>query len=146
MVAEQVDLFHASKSAWLRTTAGVFFLAAGDRYLAVLPTWGGGYNIASIGKFSGSGWRWLLPEPVESFSYATAWADADVTSPERLTAARGRSWRAARPTEKTLGLARRWGVTVSPDMTAGEVSSRITVKMASYRIDAGLPAWMRGGL
>lgn len=146
LVAEQVDLFHASKAAWLRTHAGVFFLPAGERYLAVLPCWEGGYNVASIGKYAGSGWRWLLPEPVESFSYATAWAEADVTPTEASIARKGRSWRGAKPTEKTAALARRWGVVVSPDMTGGEVSSRITVKMASHRIDAGLPAWMRGAM
>lgn len=144
LVAEHVDLFHQSKTAWLRTYAGVFFIPAGERYLVVLPAYGGGYDVASIGKSSGSGWRWVR-QGVESFSYACAWAEGDITPSEGLIASRGRSWRAARPTEKTLALAARMGIVVTPEMTGGEVSSRITVAIASRRIDAGLPAWMRGG-
>lgn len=145
IVAEVVDLFHGSDSAWMRTRAGVWFLAAGERYVAIVPgdpNREGGYDVVAMHRYVVGESRWVM-RGVSDLAYAMAWAEGDVTPAERLTARRERSWRARRPSERQRDLARRYGIMISPDMHSGEVSNRISVAMASTRIDVRLPAYAR---
>lgn len=149
--AEVVDLFSASESAWGRTAAGIWFLSAGERFIAVLPAdparMGGmpGFDVVSVHKYRVGESRWVQRD-VSELSWAMGWAEGDVTPAEALTAARGRSWRAKRPSEKQLALARRLGVLGSEDMRAGELSQRMAVIEASRRIDRRLPTYVELGV
>lgn len=161
LVATEVDLFAGSPMAWLRTRAGVWFLAAGERYIAVLPgaprsqdQWlqhfSGqpygftGYDVLALDKQG----RQLGPpiaSGVPDMSYAQAWAEGEVTPGEKATATKDRRWRAGPPSEKMGRFARSLGIQVMPGARAGEVSSMITLRLASQAIDAKLPAYVKGG-
>jgi hypothetical protein len=159
LVATEVDLFAGSSMAWLRTRAGVFFLPAGDRYVAVLPAaprtpgewfehFAGrgaalGYDVVSMHK-NQAHTRRTIAAAVPDLSYAMAWAEGDITPAEKTTASKERSWRARGPSDKMMALAGRLGIYVPPGARMGEVSNMITLALASKRIDSDLPAHLRG--
>ncbi len=141
LVAQEVDLFHGSHNAWMRTSAGIWFLPCGDRYLALVRDQAGAFDVVSIG--AGSGSRWVA-RGIGELSYAMAWAEGDVTSGERMIANRETRWRAKKPSDAQRHRARKLGVSVVDGMLSGEVSNRITVAEASWRIDPRLKPWMIG--
>ncbi len=158
LVATEVDLFAGSSMAWLRTRAGVFFLPAGERYIAILPgaprnqqQWmahfaGADYGFTGYDVITMHRDRLYTERPivtgVEDLAYAMAWAEGDVTATERTTAARERSWRARPPSPKMAAFAQRLGLVVSPHARGGEVSNMITLALATRRIDGHLPAYV----
>jgi len=144
LTTEVVDLFHASDSAWMRTRAGVWFLAAGERYIAIVPGELGGYDVVGMHKSVVGDSRWVV-RGVSDLAYAMAWAEGDVQPAERTLSARERSWRARRPSEKMRTFAWRLGLTVPDGALSGEVSAMITVALASHRIDSRLPAYAMAG-
>jgi superfamily II DNA or RNA helicase len=143
LVSTEVDLFAGSSMQWHRTRAGVFFLEAGERYIAIVPAQGGGYDVTQMHRTQRHTGKWII-QGVPDLSYAMAWADGDVTSSERTTAAKGRSWRAQAPSEKLKALATRLRIPFTETMRMGEVSNMVTIALASNRIDPYLPSYMRG--
>lgn len=159
LVSTEVDLFAASSSRWLRTRAGVFFIPAGDRYIAILPSppqtpeqWrdhfagrGGlwGYDVVTMHKNQLRTEKAIV-RAVPDLSYAMAWAEGDVTPHEKMTAAKGRSWQAAPPTKPMRRLAEQLRIYIPPGARQGEVSNMITLALATKRIDGHLPAYLRG--
>lgn len=140
LVATEVDLFAHSPMSWLRTRAGVFFLPAGDRYIAIVPGQRGGYDVTTMHKSQQRTGRWII-QGVADLSYAMAWAEGEVTPGEKTTATKERSWRARPPTDKMRAFAERLGINVPAGARMGEVSNMITLTLASNRIDPHLPAW-----
>jgi superfamily II DNA or RNA helicase len=151
LVTEIVDLFEGSDAGWLRTYAGVWFLAAPERYVAVLPRVDGGYGVVSLHRTRSGDSRWVM-ERCSELSYAMAHATGDVSDDERaameLRHSEGRrarfvesagGWRTASPRSE----AARIGLPVPEGATAGEVRKLLTVAYASARIDAALPPWVR---
>jgi superfamily II DNA or RNA helicase len=135
IVAEDVDLFHGSTSAWLRTYGGTWFLGAGERFIAIVPGVAAGtWDVTAMAtKQRGTG-RWVM-RGVTDLSYAMAWAEGEVTPAETTTAKRERGWRRRDPSDKQLIMARRCGVVVPEGATMGEVSNMISVAIASSRMD-----------
>lgn len=145
LVATEVDLFHGSGSAWLRTHGGIWFLPAGERYIALLPsrTERGHWDVCALHRqVQGTG-RWIATG-VSDQGYAMAHAEGEVTSAEMTTAERKRAWRKKRPSDAQRSFARRLGLVVSSAMTSGEVSAMLDVELASRRIDPPLAGWYRG--
>jgi superfamily II DNA or RNA helicase len=149
LVTEVVDLFEGSDAGWLRTYAGVWFLAAPERYVAVLPRWEGGYGVVSLHRTRTGESSWVM-ESVSELSYAMAHAIGDITDDERhgmervngsarahFSATHG--WRSASPRAE----ARRIGLPVPEDASAGEIRRMLIVAYASARIDQALPVWVR---
>jgi len=150
LVATEVDLFAGSSMAWLRTRAGVFFIEAGERYLAILPgrptraaDWLGhfagervfcGFDVIAVPK-RGALTRVEVVSGVADLAYAMAWAEGAVTPAEKTTATKERAWRARPPTDKLRALAERLHVFVPPGARMGEVSSMVSLVLASRRID-----------
>jgi ATP-dependent helicase IRC3 len=143
IVAEHVDLFHGSDSVWLRTAAGVWFLAPGERYIAIVPRREGGYDVVSMHQTRQGDSRWVA-QAVESLSYAMAWAEDDITPAERSRTTREQAWRSERPSWSDRNLAKRLGIVVERGATAGEVRSRCMVACATWRIDSRLPDYLKG--
>lgn len=146
LVTEIVDLFEGSDAGWLRTHAGVWFVAAPERYVAVLPHQSGGYAVVSLHRTRRGDSRWVM-DYVSDLSYAMAHATGDVTDDERRAMQQvGKAhfdpmggWRSASPRAE----ARRVGIPVPADASAGEIRKILTVAYASARIDTALPAWVR---
>jgi superfamily II DNA or RNA helicase len=131
----EVDLFHGSTSAWMQTYGGIWFLAAGERYIAILPgSKVGTYDVAAMHKSQRGTGRWVI-EGVKDMSWAMAWAEGDVSASELTLARKDSKWRAKKPNEKQIALAKRLGRTIKPEMLSGEVSRLITEAIASSRID-----------
>lgn len=143
LTSVEIDLFKGSDSAWLVTRGGTWFLPAGERYIAIVPALGvpGAWDVTAMHRYHvGTGRR--VASAVPDKAYAMAWAEQDVTVAEAMTARKERSWRARRPSQKQIDLARRYGVIVHDRMLSGEVSNSIAVAMASARIDPRVSAWM----
>jgi len=139
----EVDLFHGSSSMWDRTAAGIWFIPAGDRYIAIIPAPTPGHwdvvamHVETVGRS-----RWITRD-VADLSYAMAWAEGDVTPIEESTARKDRTWRKRSPTVSQLRYARRLGVDDGSMASRGEVSRGITRVLATRRIDPLLPAYAR---
>jgi superfamily II DNA or RNA helicase len=136
ITSEVVDLFHGSESAWLRTHAGVWFLPAGERYIAILraAAYGGqGYAVISCDRYR-VGQSTFIVREVSDLSYAMAYAESSVTGPESTIARRQRAWRNKPVSEKQKSMAARYGIN-HEGLTSGAVSGLISVAMASSRID-----------
>jgi len=141
--AVEVDLFRGSQSAWLRTRAGVWFLPAGERYIALVPApRQGAWDVVAMHRYQTGNSRWVVRD-IGELSLAMAHAESDVTPAEQVVSRRERAWRSKRPSSKQLDLAARYGIVVDPHATAGEVSGLISVVLASRRIDPRLPAHAR---
>lgn len=151
LITEVVDLFEGSDAGWLRTYAGVWCLAAPERYVAVLPRVEGGYGVVSMHRVRRGDSRWVM-ERCSDLSYAMAHAQGDVDDYERLEmehAAKGSKswdpfkggWRAASPRRE----AERAGLPVPEGATPGEIRKMLAVAYASARIDTVLEAlpWVR---
>lgn len=141
LVSEAVDLFHGSTSLWLRTYGGVWFVPAGERYVAIVRG-AAGYDVTSMHRYQPGTGQWVA-QGVADLSYAMAWAEGEVTAAEKKTALKDRTWRAKRPSDTQRDLAVRYGVIVTDAMRSGEVSNAITVAMASHRIDPRTPDWRK---
>lgn len=150
LVTTEIDLFAGSHMTWLRTRGGTFFIEAGDRYIAILPaaprraehwlahfagrTGVAGHDVYSISKKGPVAVRQIV-DGVEDLAYAMAWAEGDVSGPEKTTASRERSWRARPPSDKLMALAQRLRVHVPAGARMGEVSNMVTLVLASSRLD-----------
>lgn len=131
----EIDLFRNSESAWQTTHGGVWFLPAGDRFIALIPgALAGSYDVLWMSKYAPgpSGW---VARGMTDLAMAMRAAEDNVTAAERLTADKGRAWKAKAPSDKTLNYAARLGVRTAPYMTAGQVSALIAQAEASRRID-----------
>jgi superfamily II DNA or RNA helicase len=160
LISTEVDLFAGSAMAWLRTHGGVFFVEAGERYIAILPApplhaqdwislFGGqrpfvGYDVVSIPK-KGMPVQRIVVRGVKDLSYAMAWAEGDISATEKTTATKERSWRARPPSEKLRALAEKLRVYIPPGARMGEVSNMVSLVLASRRIDPLLQQpWAKG--
>jgi superfamily II DNA or RNA helicase len=155
LIATEVDLFARSSMAWMRTRAGVYFLEGADRYIVIVPgaprtadQWlahfdgrPAGFDVVSLYKTQSYTER-VIVDGVADLQYAMAWADQDVSPGERTTAARDRSWRAKDPSKspKLMALAERLRLHVPPGARMGEVSTMVSVALATKRIDSWLYA------
>jgi superfamily II DNA or RNA helicase len=132
LVSEHVDLFEGSDAGWLRTYAGVWFLATATRYVAVLPRVEGGYAVVAMSRVRVGESAWVI-EHCGELGYAMAHGQGAVGGEpgQELTAHAARA------------MAAKMGLPVQPGMTAGEVRKLVTVGLASARIDSRLPGWVR---
>jgi superfamily II DNA or RNA helicase len=145
LVVTEVDLFHGSDSAWMTTDGGVWFLRAGERYIALLPsrTAAGRFDVIEMhATLHGTG-RWVA-QGIADQGYAMQWAEGAVRPGEELYANRKRPWRAKPPSEKQIFVARRLGIAIDERMRSGEVSNLIEIRKATNRIDPPLRGWYGG--
>jgi len=142
MTAVEIDLFHNSRSAWRRTYGGINFLPAGDRLIVLKPQDNGLWGVVWCHKYQRlSGW---VAQDVADMGYAMAFAEANVSQSEQLTASRDRAWCAKSISDKQKGLARRYGIIAHDDMRSGELSELLDAAIGSARIDPYLrPNWRR---
>lgn len=145
LVAQEVDLFAGSTSAWDRTHGGVWFLPAGkERLIAIVPgdpAGRGGWDVVAMNSRE-PGSRWVV-RGVSELAYAMAHADGEVTLAEASIARKEARWRSGKPSTAAADLARRMGIVGVELMTAGEVSRHLARTFASRRIDPKVPEYAR---
>jgi superfamily II DNA or RNA helicase len=149
----EVDLFHGSKSMWQRTQGGIWFINAtsgkdSSRYIivqrAVRP---GAWDVIEMDAKVRGRSSWVATD-VDDLSFAMAFAEANVTDGERVTARKNARWRKDRPSDAQAELAVRMGIRgsvaeVMMMMTKGEVAAALDHRFASRRIDPYVPAHAR---
>lgn len=137
LVTEAVDLFHGSRNMWLSTAGGTHFLAAGERYVAIVPgeivhTW----DVVAMHRYTRGGEHSrYVQRGVTDLGFAQAWAEADVRPGEGSTAMRERGWRAEQPTGAQWRKAATLGIAHAPGLHKGELSTLIEQVQATIRID-----------
>lgn len=145
IVAEEVDLFAGSDSAWDQTNGGVWFLPAGkERLIAIVPgdpAGRGGWDVVAMNARE-AGSRWVV-RGVSELAYAMAHAEGDITPAESSIARKEARWRRGRPSEAQTSLCGRLGLRLTGLETSGEVSRLIGKTFASRRIDSRVPAYAR---
>jgi superfamily II DNA or RNA helicase len=141
LVHEIVDLFEGSDAGWLRTYAGVWFLATAQHYAAVLPRVEGGYGVVLMDRVRAGASSWVM-ERVSELGYAMAHAEGAVEGLARdgLGGDYREGWRQRAYLQRR---AEAMGFQIDKAMGTGEIKKMITVGLASARIDAQLPAWVR---
>jgi superfamily II DNA or RNA helicase len=143
---DEVDLFARSHAAWLKTTGGVWMLPAGQAHVFLAPAGGGGrWNVAVYGAHEGA--------RVAEFRYRRINLDAAMSWGEevvrelggRALVNRKGNWRKPNtpPSEAQKIKANRLGIKFPEDISKGDLSDMITVKIASGQIDPIVKGWTR---
>lgn len=134
--ARDVDLFHLSDKAWLRTEKGVWFIPTARSTYFLWPEtelpgtfW--------IGQHSRDAKAFRRVESGMMLEYARAWAEELAISEDPSIASRTSSWRTkrAKPSEAQIGFAQKLKIIIRPDMTKDELSDQISIKLASRLLD-----------
>lgn len=138
---EDVDLFHDSRAAWLRTEGGTWFITTGGgSYIFLTP--GEQPGLFRIRRWTPDGGV-QAPPGDRDFSQHEAMHWAEVGA-YRLgghgLSTREVAWRAKPASPKQLGLCRHRGVRVGPGWTAGDVADALDIADASKHLDPRLAA------
>lgn len=134
LVAEVVDLFGASRQAWLRTPRGVWFLQAGDDLVFIAPSstgMPGRYAVAKCPVYVQGGE--FLRDGLD-LDMAMSWGEHHAGEAKELTR-KSAGWRKRQPSSGQLGKAAQLGIIVQPFATMGDVSDAIGAAIAAGRID-----------
>jgi superfamily II DNA or RNA helicase len=137
-----IDLFASSRSAWLQTRRGVWFIPTGDSHVVLWPQADGAWTVADVPK--AGAWQ-RLHEGVD-LEAAMSWGEVEAEDrddgPFGFIANRGASWRWRKtaPSQAQLDKAARLRIVHAPDVTKAELSDMISVAVASRLIDPYVPA------
>lgn len=134
-----VDLFAASKSAWLRTEGGVMFIPVADGEVFLWPGVGGTWQVRHAPRTAR---RWPKLHADLSLEMAMAWGETeaeerDGTANGASVSRRGARWRRDKsaPTPGQLSACAVWGVTPPDGATKAEVSDLLSVRLATLKFD-----------
>ena len=138
IVVESVDLFAGSRQQWLQTEAGHWFIPAGERIIALVPSkTPGAHDVAWFATKTARGG--YLARGVSDLGIAMAHGEGSITWEEEVMSSRDRAWRRSKASDKQWSYARGLGIKVDdlPRSTrGGAMGDLISVKLATRRIDA----------
>lgn len=145
--AVEVDLFGASAFRWHQTRGGLWYIATGLRYWALIPgAEPGTYDVTWIAQRAPlDGKRGAFAQTgVSEISMAMAWAERGASDDDLggTISGKGRHWHRKRPSEKQAAFASSLGIVITDDMRALDVSDAIDRIMASRAIDARMLPWL----
>lgn len=132
---KELDLFAASTTAWLRTPAGVMFIAAraGEVFLWPSKTEPGAW---SIGFAPPQNRPWRMLRDGLPLGTAMAWAETEAEDLSDFSLERKASWRKKPADDRARSFYRsRYGGSLPAALTAGDLSDRIAVAEASRKFD-----------
>lgn len=134
LVAEIVDLFGASRQAWLRTPRGVWFLQAGESLVFLSPDAAGEPGRYAVARCPtrAAGGEWLQTDL--DLDMAMSWGEQYAAETTTLTR-RAAGWRKREPSAEQLARAAQLGVVAPPGATRGDVSDAISAAVAAARLD-----------
>jgi hypothetical protein len=143
LVSTEIDLFHSSRSMWMQTTAGVWFLPAGQRYIAVVRNPEPGlWDVVAMNSTTFGDSRFVV-RGIHQVDYAMGFAEADVTPTEKSSSTRAAPWRARKATQISRDAVTRVGIIPPAKATEGELMDLLVPVYASARIDPYLPEYAR---
>lgn len=128
LVAEEVDLFADSDSAWLQTDGGVWFIPTRESYwfLAHPPNEDG----FRVGRIPANGGRAYWAERELTLEAGMAWATRYADDEDGSVSSRSASWRKSRPSLAMSAKAQRLGIPYE-GMRQGELGDLMTVGHAN---------------
>jgi superfamily II DNA or RNA helicase len=137
LAATEVDLFHGSRSAWLQTFRGVWFIPTREATYFLWPDGSEGHwKIGRCGVYSAKGGQWLRGEL--SLEYAMAIAEQQAKETDPSVSQRDSSWRFDKQiSDGQKNMAMQYGIEIGEDMRKGEVSDKISIAIASRFLDRG---------
>jgi superfamily II DNA or RNA helicase len=137
---EEVDLFHRSKSVWLQTYGGIWFIPTTDWTYFLWPeqngiTWKVGRKPTWRNRTAKGGW---LQEEL-TLEYAMAWGEQDAAEVDPSISRKTASWRrqSNKPSQGQLDLLARYGLPITEGMSKSEASDLISIHLASRDLDRG---------
>lgn len=136
LVVTEVDLFDQSESAWLQTSAGVWFLATRASYFFLYPRGDGSFRLGCKSTKSMRSTKAKLLEDDLTIEGGMRWAEyyanrEDAGLDAGRISSRVATWRRRRPSEKLMAYAATVGVQVNPLENRGQLSDRITLAKAN---------------
>lgn len=137
--AREVDLFHTSRSVWLQTPGGVWFIPTRQSVYFIWPE-NGHFRVGRTGTpYAMAGGGWLRNEPLP-LEYAMAWAEQYAEEADPSVASRTAPWRTSKkPSDAQVNHAAKLRIPLEhPDGTPlrkGELSDAISVFYASKLFD-----------
>jgi len=135
---EDADLFASSRSAWLRTHAGTWFVPTKESTYFLWPE--NGSDLFTVGRHPGRGKAERLFYGM-TLEYAMAYAedlaeDEDPSISKRQAPWRRKGGQAGRPSPEQVQFARRLGLVFDPELVGkAELSDSISVAVASRLLD-----------
>lgn len=131
LVSEIVDLFGASRQAWLRTARGVWFLSAGDALIFLAPEADPGrYAVARVRNRAGGE---FLQRDVD-LDMAMSWGEQYAASEAAVLVRRGSQWRKGAPGANQVAKAEQLGI-AHGGLNKGALSDLISTRLATIRLD-----------
>lgn len=131
---EEVTLFGESHSLWLKTPGGMWFVPAGDRFVALRGDDEAGWGVAygnterTANGRRDRGWIDRGPHTIED---AMGVAETWLAGYEAVFTEKDRAWRKRKASAKALAFARRLGADVEDGMRAGEVGDMISIRLVA---------------
>jgi superfamily II DNA or RNA helicase len=138
-----VDLFGRSKSAWLMTPGGVWFVPTRERYWFVYPdaedpsAWRVGATGSTYAmRGPGAGWK---QSGIPSLELAMAIAERSAADEDGSVSSRTASWRqrSRKVSEAQIGMGARIGLVIPPETSKSEASDMISTHLAGKLLDRG---------
>lgn len=133
LTAKEVDLFHRSRSAWLQTKKGLWFIPAGEWVYFLWPESSG---LVTVGRTLSKGKH--TPEKLHdgvTLEYGMAWAEEDSRQVGGGLSMRTASWRRGKPSESQVDLCARMGIEIPEGARRGAVSDLISIAFTSRLLD-----------
>ncbi len=142
LALEEIDLFHRSASAWLRTEAGAWFIPTRDRYFLLWPEDAESWKIGTVPARSSSGLKREVLKTGLDFETAQAWAEQLAGELDLSVSSRKASWRKrkAAPTSAQQSMAESLGIPWE-GMTKSQLSDAISVKLLSRAVPQPYPTF-----
>lgn len=136
-----VDLFRNAVSLWLKTEAGLWFIALEKDLVFLWP--GNQPDVFNVGvcPTSARGGQWVRTGLILSDAMELAEAVAREADHSKHLTTRKASWRRRKdyPTNKQLTFATQLHIKIPIDITKPGLADLITIKLASIRLDGDLP-------
>jgi ATP-dependent helicase IRC3 len=146
--AEEFDLFDRSKSAWLQTYAGLWFVPTRAKVIFLWPTGDGHFLIGRCDNRTTEGGEWfsrgqfrrIMARDADrlQLDYAMSWAEQAAREIDPSVSNREAAWRVnrAKPSPEQVKIAN-WQKIPYQGLSKAELSDKLSIHFASRLLDPG---------
>lgn len=133
--AEDIDLFGKSRSAWLQTYAGIYFIPTRQHVYFLWPTTAGNFWVGKCWNRTTRDGMWLAKDV--TLDYGMAWAEQEAGREDPSVSQRTASWRVKRqpPSQAQVDVASRIRGLAYQGKSKAELSDMLSVHFASRLLD-----------
>lgn len=138
LILEKIDLFHRSKSAWLQTKSGVWFIPTRSSTWIIWPAADGTWGVFSRNKFR------QTTKHMEGLAHdlAMAWCEQLADAEDPSVSSRAASWRkkGGKPSDPQRDLCAQLRIDIT-GLTKPQVSDLISIEFASRELPNPYPTF-----